>query len=445
MALVRSDGKTIDEAGKVATIAATHPDAMIYADRAIASDEVIRGRGSFLRWNETPYRWEVDDRSVILLGNYPGDGPDVLGGLIEWRDWLASYGARASSPRQASRSLLRATLRRPLYLDGGAPTLGEVVGGRQAPIRPPGHYGAIEIWDMEAAYARTLGELTYGGSWHDVGPLRPSLDSEHPALCHARVRVPKTITIGPLPRMVRKRKTTGLRRLMPREYPTGATISGVWSFDELRVAERAGCSVEIDRSWIMDRGLDPEPFRQWWYAIREGREMTGYARTLAKITGNVLWGTFIASGARTRLTFAGGERSETAVELRGHLPTYPALAEIVCARVRSRLYSELLEPWRADLISVHTDGGIVDGPVELGEGWRMKGRADALTYLGPQAYSYRVEDDTTYVVSGVPPDAVVEVFGRIADYVFGAKRRVQPHEVAAFRAIREVFPGVTFE
>lgn len=412
-------------------------DAVLFCDRQIAMDHVLGGAGSVLRWNDVPYRWDFFGRKVILLGGWPGDGPEVLASLAIWRDWLAAYGAGIGSIRQASRSLLRATISSKLILDGGdPPPIRDVIGGRQAPLKPSGYYEDVELWDIEAAYARTMGEMSYGGRWYDIGSALPDRDRDIPAICHARVWIPKRIKLGPLPRRApRADSNPHLRRLLTRDYPTAVRLQGFWTHDELLQAERAGCSVKIDRTWVMPG--QRRPFAPWWDAIREGRSLPGLAGRLAKGTGNALWGSFIAEGARTRLDFSGKVRREVP-EPASARPVFKATAELICSRVRVRLYSELITPNFGSVIGVHTDGGIAQAGsgVDLPPGWRCKATADHLIYIGPQAFAYRSGSHITYKVSGVPADVAPEIFASICTEILKTPPRGKLPSAVEAEAIR---------
>jgi hypothetical protein len=440
--IVCPDGRVLTETGRTIQLAsaiALWPKIVLYADRADAMGQVIRGAGSVLRFNDVSYRWETGGTKVHLLGQTPADLDDFLAGVVAFRDWLATHQAHPGNARQSSRSLLRGTIERPIYTDGGeAPPIRDVIGGRQQPFRAPGHYSDVELWDIEAAYAETMGTMSYGGRWYRVDSL-PDRTSAVPAFCHATVRIPAG-GIGPLPRRrIHPNPNPHLRRLDVREYPTGMTLSGIWSLDEILAAERAGGTVKIDSTWIMPG--EGAPFAGWWEAIREGRAMPGFAGKLAKMTGNALWGSFAATGARTRLGWETGDRVERPEPIKGRPPQARALAELVCSRVRVRLLSEVVEPYRESLISVHTDGGILDaGAYDLPRGWRLKARADLLIYLGPQAFAYMADDAVTYTVSGVPEDLAPEIFGNLAELVLHYPSLPNPRTVEAWRAIKRHFP-----
>lgn len=424
VALVRADGAIVREDGSTCRLMYPDDPTLVYADRLVAERHAFAGRGSIIRWNDTWTRWEVDGRSVILLPGFPGDDAAILGGLVQWRDWIADAGATIGTIGSTALSLFRASLDRPLYVNGGdPPKLTEVVGGRQEQGVPPGYYGPFVAWDMQAAYTRVLGDLLYqGGPWAPCGSL-PASDEPWPTFAHAEVRVDPGASWAPLPRRLRKPEPTGItRKMLRRTYPVGR-FRGIWSGAEIAAAERAGARVKVDRAWIMT-GRERYPFRPWLRLIETGRRLPGYAGALAKMTGNALWGRFIFYGDRNRLSYQGGAMTVTDEPIPGRNPnTAPDLAEIVTSTVRARLLDDLLVPYGEHVWSVHTDGGLVDGKCEptLPADWRRKDSGTMLIYLGPQAYAWTEagHDGLRYKLAGTPPDQVADTFANLCSTVLG--------------------------
>ena len=142
------------------------------------------------------------------------------------------------------------------------------------------------------------------------------------------------------------------------------------------------------------------------------------------------------------LSYAGGKMTRSPYPITGELPGKDhGLAEEICARVRVKLYRDAITGH--DPMSLHTDGGIFrpgDGPTA--ERWRPKGTAEALTYIGPQAYAVRNGDRTRYVVSGVTEADAPEVFYQLAQLVLDYPRRPSTLERKAFANLKASFPDL---
>jgi hypothetical protein len=443
--LVRFDEALFEDGSR------SHPSEAPAGSRVYASPEHVRylvshEHGQALEWNLQPIRWrpEVEPgewknraSDVRVLGvPFPARIPAVLDGLVAWRDWLADYrAAPASSLGGSGLSLLRATLERPLWTAAGElPPIPWTLGGRVtlgpqgAPLRLD---GVLRHYDLPAAYAETLGRLRYGGVWIRVDPLRYPFErtAERGELvfCRARVKVPDLV-FGPLPRRPRRRPdptsieyALGLSRA---EYPTSTTLTGVWTFDEVKVAIEAGCTVQkmLD-VWIHSTGpRTPEPFRPWWEAIQAGRRMQGFAGVLAKTTGNALFGQFIVSHGRKdavhypprgRRRYGLPERRPQPVQT-GPPRAYD-LGEQITGQVRAKL-ARFLDRFGGKVVCAHTDGAWIDEPREVRpKGWRQDERAERIDVLSPQFLRYWQPgaDEPSFVVSGVPEDEAPATFERL--------------------------------
>lgn len=469
--LVRADGRVLLDDGSIRKLAdlpareqhKPGPGIRLYMDRDLCRVRfLLRGKGRAVCWNEVPIRWlpdadvrsERDHRQVILLGAYPGDGPEILDGLVRFRDFLADHGAAISSPGSSSMSLLRATLTRSILIDGGErPPIGEVIGGRQEPFVEPGRYGSFVHYDLSAAYAKTLGTLVYPGKW-SRWPGLPDADVEWPCFVRATVRVPREI-VGPLPRRRRApRQAAFVRRIEIREYPTGRSLTGTWELREFLSALQAGCKAQIHDVWMMVGIDERRPFEGWWSLIEKARKLPGYAGTLGKISGNALWGRFVTFGERTIVTYKDGRPLKVESYPIRTLPKEMQglmLAETITGRVRARLYSEMIAPHRDRLISVHTDGGLLsiteqEPRPSLGDDWRPKDAGTNLTYINPQCFAFkRPGTGHVYKVSGVRPRDAKSVFDTFARIVLGTpstttRASLQARDNVALARLVEAFP-----
>lgn len=426
--LVTSTRRVICEDGSRPRLRDVSPEVRLYGDGHLVNVRFLRrGDGSCYSWNDRPVRWLPDlEHKVIMLQGYPGDSDETMAGLVSWRDHLHAANARIGSPATASLSLLRATLAGPLYLGSDRPRLSQVLGGRQESFVSPGVYGAFAQLDIAAAYARALGRLVYpGGSWRRLRATSGKLpvDPELPMLVRAVVAVPPGI-IGPLPVRPRRKLPPGLGRYTQEiEYPSGRDVQGIYSWIELAGARRAGCNVRVLDAW-MNLGAPIRPFERWWWRIKAGRRLSGYAGELFKSTGNTLWGRFALDGAGTLDRYRDGRRVSSEARGRTYNPAYNAedVSELVASSVRARLYSELIAPFEDRLISVHTDGGLVREPFTLADArltsdWRVKRTGSMCIFIGPQMYAYVEGREFHHVCSGVSPESAPAAFAGVCRQV----------------------------
>lgn len=446
VALLTDAGEIVDENGLRYGPAAVPEGTRVWTSYDTARQLVGAGAGEALCWNGEEIRWrhrQLDptgwktrptDVNVIKLP-FPDDHGRTLDALCTWRDWLRAYGAAPTGTTgSASMSLLRATLRAPLFCTmGDGPPLKQTMGGRQemGAAGPGSFTGRLEQWDMPAAYAQEIGGLSYGGRWHNTKDIGVQHDPEwwarsgRPVFVHCRVRVPDG-TMGPLVRRPRKRTSMMRQHLeamtVPR-YPSG-TITGVWTWDELEAALDNGCRILEVKDVFAHLG-GRTLFAPWWEAVQDGRSARGLAGALAKMTGNALWGRFCmdvsVQGERTIRRRPAGRRRLVQEQVprkgKGPLPAHD-LAETVSGRVRARLYRAMLAAGPT-LISAHTDGIWVrhsDACRQLEqEGWRQKAAARRLDVLDPQTLRYwpRGRQHPEYVMAGRTPREAPDAFSNL--------------------------------
>lgn len=379
-----------------------------FVDRDIAEGWLHRGWGTATVWNDIVVRWHVAGHDVICLGGGPGDADRFLDGLATLRDYLAEHGAAIGSMGSSSRSLARATIERNLWLDvGDPPPVREVIGGRQSMFTEPGYSPAFESWDLTAAYAAVLGALVYPGRWRQRTGL-PGPATPFPVIARAEVTVPPGPLPGPLPVRARKANPWGRWSMLmepTREWPTGRRVQGLWSADELHAAASVGAKVRPLDVWTCE-GPVYRPFARWWELVRAARRLPGDAGTLAKVMGNALWGRFaMGPGERRTVWYVDGRERSQRDRSRSYSEPAFALAEVVAASVRARLYTEVIAPFAPDVLAVHTDGALVrpDPERTRPKGWRLKDRGRHLILLGPQSYAYMTDGGRRYKVAGVRP------------------------------------------
>ncbi len=436
VALLTNDRTVISEHGEQLDLDALPEGYRVWCDydtvRELTNEQ---GYGEALCWNGEEIRWRhrrfedewrrrQSDVSVLRLP-FGDDVERSVGALASWRDWLASYGASPpGTTGGAAWSLLRATITRPLWTSAGqTPPLLATVGGRQelGPAGQGSFRGELTLYDLPAAYASTLGGLSYGGKWVQTSELPGRLDrgpewwasSGRPVFVRARVTLPGG-RYGPLVRRPRKRLHGLAARLLGSEYPPSGRIQGLWTWQEVAATVAQGGRLEaVLTTWV--HLSEDRPFAPWWEAVQVGRAMPGLAGLLAKTTGNALWGRFCMdtkhAGVRTIRGRNGRLRSRPLRASPG-LPPAHDLAETVSGRVRARLYS-LLAAAGSGLVSAHTDGAwVIEGRDEplsidaLGDTWREKQRARRLDLLDPQVLRYWPRpsrpDEPWTVFAGVP-------------------------------------------
>lgn len=408
-------------------------DGQIWADFELIMDLLARGVGEALCWDNRPIRWSPSVKAKawpvrVLQLSVPATPEKSLRGLQDWCNWLHSYGAApAGSLGGSGLSLLKATLREPLWTQTGEPppikfTIGgrQELGPRDAPliIRGP-----VRQWDVEAAYARTLGHLIYGGWWRRVDssyPFRLDASNDTMLFVRAKVRLPEqpwAPLLGPLPDRPRSERDFFMSHLVPIHYPTGRDIQGTWTWQELSQAESSGCRIlKVLEGWV--HVAEGRPFLPWWDAVKVGRYMSGFAGLLAKASGNATWGQFaIRNGRRSVIRVVksnGSRRLVTQLPLRGGgnpSQRAPDLAEFVSALVRAELHRGMMIAGDR-LISAHTDGlWMIDRGGAIPD-WRSKDQATTMRLVNPQNLSYKHsdDDDERYVVAGVRSQAAASFF-----------------------------------
>lgn len=386
-----------------------------------------QGKGSAVLWRYAAIGWSPDRSEArtwpvrALQLPVPDDPRETIRGLRRWRDWLCGYGAApAGSVGGSGLSLVKATLTAPLWTAvGNVPPIRYTLGGRQQDgpgARPALVRGRLRQYDLQAAYARTLGGARYGGRWEriDYRPwVRLACEKDPFTLVYARalVEIPDTLEPwqGPLP--VRPRKPASavaqlFWNLSEDVYPVGRRLQGCWTWNELLEAEAAGCRiVRVLDVWY--HGAGERPFLPWLEAVERGRELGGFAAMLAKATGNATWGQFAIAKGQKLIATASGSRP---ARLRGGNPSQRAfdLAEWIAGTVRAKLHAGILAAG-GGFVTAHTDGLWTSSSAPI-RGWRCKAEADELRIFNPQTLAHRrAGEPWRYVVAGaLDPESYFE-------------------------------------
>lgn len=408
----------------------------VWADAGMLRELTRQGHGSAVLWRYVAIGWHpargADDWPVRGLQIEQPESPlETVRGLARWRNWLEGYGAApAGSLGGSGMSLLKATLRQPLWTSAGnLPPVKYTLGGRQeaTPPTPRLVTGMLRHSDMVAAYANTLGRVRYGNRWEHFGPRDMSwrrLAERNPNMLvyvRAVVDIPELPHgLGPLPDRPRSQPSGAASlfwALGQEAYPSGRRLQGVWSWPELEQAEASGSRIRrVLDVWIHLAGESERPFAPWLDAVQVGREMGGFAGTLAKATGNATWGQLAIAKGRRKIVARGRDEN---VRMRGGNPSQRAfdLAEWIAGSVRARLHAGMIEAGER-LICAHTDGLWADR-VKV-PGWRVRRARDAdeLRLIDAQHLAYRAgAGDWEYTVAGVldPGEWFEDRWQRFAD------------------------------
>lgn len=392
------------------------------------------GVGEILRWNTKDIRWRATkhleeniwkprplDAGIIQFPvGFDFNFDRVLSQLIEYRDWLVDEGAKPHcSSGTTSLSLLRAKLDDKLITGlGSCPPIKYTRGGRTLMgLEGKGKFeGKIVHWDLPAAYASTMGNILYNGSW-EVRPFNSAIKAYNrgaPVFVQATVNIPG-LPFGPLPETIRRGNNPLEGAILNTfGYAKDGTVSGVWTLNELEAAEEVGCEVKPEISWAMLSAR--QPFLPWWQAIQRGRELSGeISRSLAKRAGNALWGMFCTDpDSRVKKVIVHCENGKTKtrrIEFRRNAqkPGHD-LAEAISGSVRAKFYQHVVAA-NTHLICGHTDGVWVKGNYDVPEGWTIKQMARRIDVLDPQTFRYFVgQQHIGIVMAGIPPKLAEEKF-----------------------------------
>jgi hypothetical protein len=315
----------------------------------------------------------------VFKDNAPEQAFDAL---VEWAEFLRSQDAGIASLTGAPRALWKATLGNKVFKEWSKdiPADRLLLGARQESIGP-GSFPNVECWDIQAAYAHTLGNIEIPRSWKEYAKGIPDY-----GFVEATVEIPK-MAYGPLP--IRERGAI--------RYPRDSFVEGIWTVSEIQAAQNVGCEVSIERSWGATGRL-VKPFAGWWEAIKYARtELSPLTRQLFKMSSNTFWGSFAMAGQTFEYTF--GSKGLRRRPIGGVLkPLAPAISALVSGKVRARLFTEALSKW--PIISCHTDGVISLTPLMYppngtGPGsWRLKEKAKVIDIVGPQVMRIELQDGT---------------------------------------------------
>lgn len=437
MAILLDENTILHEDGKEYPLEKTPKNTRIWAAWDQKMIEIWKNKkiGELLVYAEDPIRWRkevtnndhywgtasnVTDVYLMKSSAFPEDPSEALQAFIDWKNWVEEYGAKANGTiAGVSWSVWRATLTEDFISPTEWPkAIKFPIGGRLVPCREENqcYMGDFVQWDMQAAYSKRLGTMKFGGpksKWIEIKDKSHYLEMARngiPVYVVAQIWVPR-MRYGPLPQ---RRQTAAFNSYRPIYYHTNRQIRGTWTLQEIEQAERVGCTIKVERVWVHAGG--ETSFMQWWKAIEEGREhLLGFARYLAKATGNSLWGQFAFREKRRKVRwYEEGKRHHRIILPRiGNRPKSPELSDQLSGQIRADLYDFLLTAGDR-LLQANTDGAWIEDSngFHPGEKWRVKNRAHVMQFLDASAYRYWEPGNTdpTYVMAGVPFDVQDKVF-----------------------------------
>jgi hypothetical protein len=434
MATLLDSEKILHEDGKEYLLENVPPQTRIWAHWNNTVEHIWKHEkiGEYLTYDFMPSRWRkscnysdhywpsIGNEQDVYISNsngFPEDKEKALSAYMDWRDWVEEYGGSAyGTIAAASKSIWRATLTENFESPyRGIRAVPFPLGGRLVPCKETHSVftGEFIQWDLSSAYARKLGGLQFGGKGSRWVELKDDSSADYLTengyliYIQAMVWVPR-MRFGPLPL---RRHTYSPFSRTPIQYRTNWQCHGTWTHEEVKQARAVGCTVRVEKIWMHIPTGKRLYFQEWWNAIQDGREhLDGFAKSIAKQTGNSLWGQF-AMRKRTRKirwrTEEGRRESRVITPRLSKLPQSPELADQLAGKIRAELF-ELMTSAGELLMQGNIDGAWVeyrDGWLPP-EGWRIKHRTPLLQFIDESNYRFWNEDDQDwqYVMAGVPKD-----------------------------------------
>lgn len=307
------------------------------------------------------FRFHNGDCKVATLPKFGPDDPyEYAIAFATYCEWLRSLGIRFTK-RIGWSGLGRQIAK--LYgipkFEGPRTSRLAFYGGRkQAPY--PATFKRTQHFDITAAYLHSLGAFPIPAELKACNRHEWST-SELDGICFADVVVPEEIGEWlPLPSRAEKRIVRHLR------FDSG-NLQGAWPFSELRMAAEYGCSVEPIKAFAGQRSSDY--FGQWFKVMVDGRNLPNGANLFAKQHANLLWSSFATSPTGITYKIYRDEFARQPIILKRQEPgkdfssRTAFVSAIVSARVRERIYTEVLCPdGNPNLTIVHCDtDGVISG------------------------------------------------------------------------------------
>lgn len=370
----------------------------------------------------TGWRWvhPINDtkHTVYFLRNVLGNlSPEKqLAAVLQMVEFVRNAGGAPSSPVGMLNGLLRISLPDTLWESAERMPVDRIWRGSRVQLAKTtrSEYGPTDLWDLRSAFPTALRNVPVPRRWRRYEPSRTKYDplpDTEAAYVRAIVHVP-WMMYGPLPDI----------GLAHPNFPTETFVRGVWSLDELRVAEAVGCEIFTLEFWTGNSFRFP--FRDWGAMVDELRASVDRdALGLVKMAANRYVGKFAMAGRRERSYMQNG--TEYWIRERGRKrPDSLSIHGLVTSGVRAQVFAQGIHPFPGHFVFCHTDGvalqadEVTEDRHPPMESWRIKTYMERLLLINPQRYAYRpgAEDigpgDWRYVIAGIPESAAEGFFER---------------------------------
>lgn len=366
--------------------------------------------------------------SVSSAKDFPDNPHEAVRQYAYWRDWVEENGGNiVGTISNTSLTLFKASLDGREYetpydnIEG----ITNPLGGRLLPCKSSWttFNGAFVQWDLYSAYSRALSELQFGGSgsrWietNNSSNLDSLVEKGYLVYIEATVKIPD-IELGPLPIRKNRRAKSPLWSWI--SFPINRTIEGIWTYEEIRQAQIIGCKIKIKRI-IYHQATGKKYWHKDWYSIiQSGKEsLQGFSRSLAKQTGNSLWGRYAMRPrpSRTKWRDENGKREYQIRNLgisKGN--QCMELADQLCGKIRASLF-ELAISATDNLIQGNTDGAWIKYDERWrppSNDWRDKIKSSRIDIIDDRTYRYWEpgEKDPEYIAPGIDLDYQKTIFDK---------------------------------
>lgn len=364
--------------------------------------------------------------NVSRSKSYPENPHEAVKAYAEWRDWVEYHGGHINgSISSTSASLFKTTLEDEFITPmKGIEGITYPIGGRLLPCKSlyTTFQGEFIQWDLFSAYSRKLAGLQFGGKgsrWAEIkrtDHLDILVGKGWLIYIEAEVTIPE-VQLGPLP--IRRSKSYRHRPLYHYSFPRNTTLKGTWTYEEIREADRVGCKIKIIRIFRHYATGKKYWHKEWYDIILHGREtLHGFARSLAKQTGNSLWGRYAMQSHPSKTVWRENGKRVSEKRHMGFSKSNQCmeLADQLCGKVRANLYGLAISAGNY-LIQGNTDGAWIEYQerwLPPNDDWRDKKRANRIDVLDDATYRYWEpgENEPTYVTPGLDAEYSERIFER---------------------------------